>query len=107
MIFNKLTPLEPVDSLPMDAFIAVGFGVATVTKNGEVVYDENEIPKEKWDNANGYEDVWWTCQDAENAALQNPDNDWRINLLAPLSSSRFQRQGEGLWVLYEEGSGFA
>jgi hypothetical protein len=84
------------DVLPMDAIIAVGFGCAQVTKNGEVIYDEPED-----------ETKFWTVQDAENVALKDPDNDWRIHLVGPLSEGHYQRQGNGHWVLYEKGMGFA
>jgi len=84
----------------LDAIIAVGFGYAAVTKNDEDVYDENRDCKDDRDNA-------WTCQMAEDAALKDPDNDWRIHLVAPLSERHYQRQGESNWVLYEKGIGFA
>lgn len=88
------------EHIPMDKLIAVGFGWATVTKNGEEVYNERDV------EAKGSED-FWTVQDAENEALKEPDNDWRIHLVAPLSERHYQRQGDGLWVLYEKGMGFA
>ena len=85
--------------LPTTVVIAVGFGYAAVTKNGEELYvepdDENDSVK------------YWTVQDAENLAIQDPDNDWRIHLVAPLSERHYQRQGDNLWVLYEKGIGFA
>ena len=84
--------------LEMDALIAVGFGDASVTKNDETVYQEN--PEDD-------EFKFWRCQDAENEALKEPDNDWRIHLVAPLSERHYQRQGEGHWVLYKKGEGFA
>jgi hypothetical protein len=82
--------------LPMDAVIGVGFGVANVTKNDREVYSEGYMSEHDW-----------TVQDAENEALKDPDNDWRIHLIAPLSESHYQRQGNGHWVLYEKGEGFA
>ena len=88
--------------LPMDALIAVGFGYAAVTKNDREVYNENNIP----DDA-PLPSSYWTVHNAENEALKDPDNDWRIHLVAPLSESHYQRQGEGHWVLYEKGEGFA
>jgi hypothetical protein len=88
------------DTLPMDAIIAVGFGYAAVTKNDKTVYDEQEVDY-------GSRPDYWTTQDAENAALLEPDSDWRIHLVGPLSERHYQRQGPGLWVLYEKGEGFA
>lgn len=40
-------------------------------------------------------------------AKRDPDRDWRIHLVAPLSERHYQRQGEGRWILYEKGEGFA
>ena len=81
-------------TLPMDSTIAVGFGYAGVTKNGKEIYNENG-------------DELWTVQDAENEALKDEDNDYRIHLVAPLSERHYQRQGKNNWVLYEKGMGFA
>lgn len=91
------------ETLPMDAVIAVGFGVATVTKNKRVVYDESATGNDEIGYGSG---PYWTVQDAEDEALKDPDNDWRIQLVAPLSERYYQRQGEGLWVLYKRGQGF-
>lgn len=112
MSFTKLEPIKggtigclncgyKPEILPMDALIAVGFGIATLTKNGKVIFDENDLP------GDATEESYWTCQMAENEALKDPDHDWRINLIGPLSECHYQRQGEGHWVLYEKGVGFA
>jgi hypothetical protein len=106
-MFTKLEPIKgghggclncgyQYEVLPMNALIAVGFGDATVTKNDEIIYDEMTAGENLW-----------TCQDAENAARQDPDNDWRIHLVAPLSERHYQRQGKNQWVLYDKGPGFA
>lgn len=84
--------------LPMDSLIAVGFGYAAVTKNGKEIYNEDDFDSD---------DKLWTTQDAENEALKDEDNDYRIHLIAPLSERHYQRQGKNNWVLYEKGSGFA
>lgn len=86
------------DVAPEDMIIAVGFGVATVTKNGKTIYDEHSIKDEN--------DLW-TVKEAETEALKDEDNDWRIHLVAPLSERHYQRQGKNKWVLYEKGLGFA
>ena len=86
------------DIAPEEMLIAVGFGVATVTKNGKEIYNENSIKNES--------DLW-TLKEAEEEALKDEDNDWRIHLVAPLSERHYQRQGENKWVLYEKGQGFA
>jgi len=85
------------DILPMDQIIAVGFGYAAVTKNDKEIHVES----------NDYEEKDWTAQDAELLAEKEPNNDWRIHLVAPLSERHYQRQGNNNWVLYEKGIGFA
>jgi hypothetical protein len=109
MSFTKLEPIKgghggclccgyQHDVLPLDALIAVGFGYAAVTKNGEDVYNENDVESNSW---------FWTCERAEEEAAKDPENDWRIHLVAPLSERHYQRQGDNHWVLYEKGLGFA
>ena len=82
---------------PMDMVIAVGFGSAIVTKNGELIYDESSISGENY----------WNVQDAENLAVIEPDCDWRIEKHGPLHGETFQRQGDGLWVCVKSNQGFA
>lgn len=83
--------------LHAEAVIAVGFGSASVTKGSEIVYDEQQVEDENY----------WTCADAEKAALADPDHDWRILIVAPLYEATYQRHGEGRWMLIEKGQGFA
>jgi hypothetical protein len=110
MVFEKLPVIESKDLhvgclncstaaivAPMDMLIAVGFGSATVTKDGELVYDEMSISGENY----------WTVQDAENLAIKEPDCDWRINKEGPLHGETFQRQGDNNWVCVESNRGFA
>ena len=85
-------------SLSATAVIAVGFGGAGVTKDGESVYDESDVREDG---------AYWTCADAEKAAKADPDHDWRIFFYAPLYESVYQRHGESHWVLIEKGMGFA
>jgi hypothetical protein len=113
----------------MDMLIAVGFGIALVTKDGEVVYDERNckgqyqcpicdgtgysVGIEEFDNELCYLchgaqlSDFWTTQDAENAALKDPDHDWRIIKHGPLYGVTYQRQDVGLWVLVDKNIGFA
>src|SRR5665648_1155617 len=74
MSFIKLEPIKgghggclccgyQHEVLPMDKLIAVGFGIATVTKDEEVIYDENS----------GCE-LWMTLE-AEDFAKEDPDHD--------------------------------
>jgi hypothetical protein len=83
---------------PMDAVIAVGFGSATVTRDGDQVYDGDEELER---------DNEITGQMAEDAAAADPDHDWRISLIGPLSERVYQRHGPGQWVLIAQGEGFA
>lgn len=83
--------------LPMDAVIAVGFGSAELEKDGDIVWMES---------GQEFEDCM-TVEQAEEMAAADPNHDWRIHLIAPLSERHYQRQGERHWVLYEKGNGFA
>ena len=86
------------DEAPMDMVIAVGFGIANVTRDGEEVYNGLE-------HEDGQD--FWTTQDAENEALKDPDHDWRITMNAPLSYRVYQRHDSGKWMLVKRGPGFA
>lgn len=112
MTWTKLPPLDAHASgfrsgclncgpqpttLSMDAWIAVGFGSAGVTKDGKEVWSEKADP----------DDDGWTCQDAEDEALKDPDHDWRIFFYGPLSEAEYQRHAAGQWVLISKGLGFA
>ena len=107
MIFEKLPPAENIHIgclncstaakvAPMTMLIAVGFGSAMVTKDDEIVYDEQRI-----DNEN-----YWTTRTAEDLALKDPDHDWRIIKVGPMHGETFQRQGVGNWVCVESNEGF-
>lgn len=93
-----MPPLEPRHVLQMDKVIAVGFGAAFVTCDGETIWQE-DIHAE-WDTL-------WSVQTAEDAALKEPDRDWRIHMIGPLAEGHWQRQAAGVWVMYEKGEGFA
>lgn len=110
-MWEKLKPVEATlcgclncstryNTAPMEMMIAVGFGDARVIKNKETVYSENECCRDNWDNA-------WKVQDAENAALEDPDNDWKIVMYGPMHGETYQRQNHGEWVLVETNIGFA
>lgn len=91
------------DEAPMDMIIAVGLGYAAVTRDGEEVYNEWNIPDDVPDSD---EEVWWRVSKAEEMAQKDPDHDWRIILDAPLSMREYQRQ-DGKWMLVNKGPGFA
>lgn len=97
----------PTDIFPADGLIAVGFGSATVTRDGALVYDEPQLTWDGDDPVEPDESEYWTGADAEKAAAADPDHDWRISKFAPLYDAVYQRHGEGQWVLIERGEGFA
>lgn len=82
-----------------DLPIAVGFGSAVLTKNGELIYEET------------HDGPIWTVADAEKLAAADPDNDWRILKNGPLHGETFQRHMKGKyagqWVCIESDNGFA
>jgi hypothetical protein len=96
MVFEE--PIEPRHILPMDKVIAVGFGAAYVSCDGETIWHQSgDIDFAKL----------WPVQRAEDTAASNPYHDWRIHLVGPLAEGHWQRQGVGEWVMYAKGDGFA
>ena len=81
----------------MDQLIAVGFGSASVTRDGEYVYDESSVEDE----------AFWTFADAEAMAALDPDHHWIASLYGPLSSAEYTRHGANEWHLTKTGEGFA
>ena len=89
----------PVTKLSdMNMHVAVGFGFAAITKNGEVYYSE-PVMSEFYDTR--------ILREFEQIAQSDPDNDWRLILDAPLRDREYQRQGFEKWVLVKSGMGFA
>lgn len=88
---------EAHDVLPMDARIAVGFGCALLSCDGETEWSEDG---QDWDDC-------LTAGQADHMASNRPDCDWRIVLHGPLRGRTYQRQGDGHWVLVEQNRGFA
>ena len=110
MTFDKLAPITGEvscricnagshDLLSMDALLAVGFGGCVVTKDGKEVYSEQRA---EYENEN-----FWIGADAEAAANEDPDHDWRVHFFAPLYEAEYQRQGRDHWPLVRKGRGFA
>ena len=93
----KLESILKGAPLRMDARLAIGFGAATLTRDGEVVWEETGDTE--WEDC-------LTVEQAETLAAADPDRDWRIHINAPLSEFHYQRHGEGAWMLYERGLGF-
>ena len=91
-------PLEPRNILPMEKVIAVGFGAAYLSCDGETIWQE--------DSSMEYSDCW-TVSRAEQEATVRPGCDWRIHIVGPLREGHWQRQGAGQWVMYASGQGFA
>jgi len=110
MSWDKLPPIEKENlhigclncssaalEAPLDMVIAVGFGSATVTKDGKTIYDERDAGEENL----------MTVAQAEDLAAADPDHDWRIEKYGPLHGEVFQRHGPGKWVCVESNQGFA
>lgn len=92
-------PIEPLASL--EKIIAVGFGSATVERDGVVVY--SEPVGDAFDD----EEAFWDFNRAEQMAMLDPDHDWRAVFFGPLHGETYQRQGPDRWVLVEKNEGFA
>lgn len=88
-----------LSDLQMHRVIAVGFGSAGASRDGESIYSETQDV----DSEEGF----WDVAKVEAMALADPDHDWRIHFHAPLYDAEYQRQGEGAWVLVRKGEGFA
>jgi len=81
----------------LETIVAVGFGEANITRDGEIVYQERDDD----------EGTFRTLAEFEELAAADPDHDWRMFLLSPLKDREYQRHGVGLWVLIASGPGFA
>lgn len=90
-------PILP--TIGMDRVIAVGFGAAYVSRDGESLYDEAEVEDSGKEH--------WEVRDAERLATKDPEHDWRIVMHGPMHGETYQRQGPGSWVLVEKNEGFA
>jgi hypothetical protein len=102
----------PVENIaPMTMPIGVGFGIAQVTKEDQLIFAEDgrdnfhapglreALPDEQ--------DGFPLVQDIEKLAAADPDHDWQICLFAPLRGRTYQRHGKDKWVLIESNRGFA
>lgn len=112
MSFTKLPPIEksgahqgclccPTPSIVADLErgIAVGFGSAECTKDGELVYDgEADYQNDKDPKSIG---------DMEKLAQTDPDHDWRVCFNGPLHGETYQRHMDNTWVMIESNMGFA
>lgn len=90
----------PLSNLfPPTGTIAVGFGYAALHRDGKEVWSEQ--------NGDYSDDELMTGAQAEAMAAEDPDNDWRIIMIGPLSERTYQRHAQGEWVLIKQGKGFA
>lgn len=83
----------------LDKTIAVGFGSANCTKDGEEIYDGER------DYQDGKEPK--TIGDMETLAKADPDHDWQVTFYGPLHGETYQRHAEDTWVMIESNMGFA
>lgn len=81
----------------MQAVLCVGFGDCQVTRDGKVIYTEQQIRDENYPTAQTYEDM----------AKDDPDHDWKIWFYGPMHEETYQRHGPGMWVIVDSGPGFA
>jgi hypothetical protein len=113
MKWKKLKPLEgrinpclccpPIEAKAcLKKIVAVGFGAAFLSRDGQVVVDGEEIYSKSKDGKRLF-----TFRRAENMAAKDPNHDWRIVLHGPLHGETYQRQGEKTWLLVEKNQGFA
>ena len=119
--WEKLTPLDgrlnpclccpPIPAkAPMGKLVAVGFGGATASCDGQGVADgEHPMFFPPFSGSDQIREVndYITFGDIEAIAKVDPDHDWRIDLFGPMHGETYQRQGDGLWVLVEKHDGFA
>ncbi len=86
----------------LDMMIAIGFGAAVVTRNGQQMIDGEGAAQA----AGG---PVFTVRDAEDMAAKDPDAAavWRIEIDGPLWSAKWERQGPSRWVCVAAGEGFA
>ena len=103
MTWKKLDPVEELiacnvcapkgQTIALDEVCGVGFGYVALTKDGDVIWQEDS------------ETV--TVADHETTAAADPDHDWRIDFYGPMRRLVYQRHGVGEWVLIMAEQGFA
>jgi len=86
--------------LPWGSWLTVGFGVCTVTRDGEAVYCDGSVEPEDCPKLRKFTRL----------AYSEPEHDWRVHFFAPLYEAEYQWQGDkytGRWFLVRRGQGFA
>ncbi len=94
-------PTIPTQAL-MGKMICVGFGEASICRDGVVVLDASRA----FDTAGSWEEIP-TFADAERMAADDPAHDWTVILNGPLHGETYQRQREAVWICVERNEGFA
>ena len=121
MAWQKMTSLDgrpnpcmccpPIPArAPLEKIIAVGFGSAIATCDGELVADgENGLifPYFPESHTPTRTEDFIRFADIEAIAQAAPDHDWRIDLFGPLHGETYQRQDIDTWLLVEKNDGFA
>ena len=79
--------------LAPDALLLPGLGCASVSRNGEPVFELQGIAAEHA----------ITVGDAERLALAQPEQEWCIHMVSLLDDRHYRREGAGLWRLYARG----
>lgn len=96
-IYQGCTYCPPIEKIaPLDMLIAVGFGMAQVSKDDEIIFDETQDEKNLH-----------ALSEFEKMAKQDPDHDWQVILEGPLRGRTYQRHEENKWVLIDSNGGFA
>ena len=86
-------PPDPAERLPLSARLAVGFGSVVVSRDDDVVWEGDD----------------WSVllRRFERLARADPDHDWRVRFIGPLSGETYKRDTGGRWLLIERDEGFA
>lgn len=98
---------DPKRHAPLNTVLMVGFGCCQVTRDGELVYEENAgWLAEGWDH-----NMPPTLMVVESHARHEPTCDWRLVMYGPLHGEEYQRQddceGPSKWVCIDSNQGFA
>lgn len=97
VVYQGCLNCQPVETIaPLDMIIAVGFGSAEITKDGEPIF---------WEKSD--DDDFHHLAEFESMAMEDPDHDWRADLQGPLRGRTYQRHDVGKWVLIDSNMGFA
>lgn len=84
-------------NLAPDALLLPGLGCASVSKNGELVIELQGLAGEHT----------MIVGEAEQLALAEPEQEWRIHIVSLLDDRHYRREGAGLWRLYARGYGLS